>query len=80
MVEHSERLVIVADGSKLGQTAMASVTGADRIATLITDDQAPAQELLELEALGVEVVQVTRPPRRSPGRSQDPPGGTDGDR
>ena len=27
MVEHTERLVIVADGSKLGQTAMASVAG-----------------------------------------------------
>jgi DeoR/GlpR family transcriptional regulator of sugar metabolism len=70
MVEHSERLVIVADGSKLGQTAMASVAGSDRISTLITDDKAPRQELLELEALGVEIVQVTRPARRSPGRSE----------
>src|SRR3984885_5513327 len=48
--------LIVADGSKLGQTAMASVAGCDRIATLITDDKAPPQELLELEALGVEIV------------------------
>jgi DeoR family transcriptional regulator of aga operon len=74
MVEHSERLVIVADGSKLGQTAMASVAGSDRISTLITDDKAPRQELLELEALGVEIVQVARPTKRSPGRG----GATDG--
>jgi DeoR/GlpR family transcriptional regulator of sugar metabolism len=69
MVEHSERLVIVADGSKLGQTAMASVTACDRISTLITDDGAPQQELLELEALGIEIVQVARPPRRAPARA-----------
>ncbi len=43
MVEHAERLVIVADGSKLGQPAMASVAGADRISTLITDDKAPVR-------------------------------------
>jgi DeoR family transcriptional regulator, aga operon transcriptional repressor len=68
MIEHAERVVIVADGSKLGQTAMASVAGADHISTLITDDGAPAQELLELEALGVEIVQIPRPARRTPGR------------
>jgi DeoR family transcriptional regulator, aga operon transcriptional repressor len=69
MVEHSERLVVVADGSKLGEVAMASVTTASRIATLITDDQAPQQELVELEALGVEIVQVQRPARRGAGGS-----------
>jgi DeoR/GlpR family transcriptional regulator of sugar metabolism len=79
MVEHSERLVIVADGSKLGQTAMASVAGADRITTLITDDAGPEQELLELEALGVEVVRVPRPARRSPGRSGEMDAGADGE-
>ncbi len=41
MIEHSDRLVIVADGSKLGQTHMASVAPADRISTLITDAAAP---------------------------------------
>jgi DeoR/GlpR family transcriptional regulator of sugar metabolism len=60
MIEHSDRLVIVADGSKLGQTTMASVAPADRIATLITDHDASTQELVELEALGVEIVLVPR--------------------
>jgi DeoR family transcriptional regulator, aga operon transcriptional repressor len=74
MIEHSERLVIVADGSKLGQTAMATVAAADRITTLITDDEAPRQELVELESLGVEIVQVVRPARRSPGRGREADG------
>jgi DeoR family transcriptional regulator, aga operon transcriptional repressor len=60
MIEHSDRLVIVADGSKLGEVTMASVAPADRITTLITDDAAPTQELVELEARGVEIVLVPR--------------------
>jgi DeoR family transcriptional regulator of aga operon len=65
MIEHSDRLVIVADGSKLGQTHMASVAPADRIATLITDDDASPRELVELEALGAEIVLVPRRAARS---------------
>ena len=63
MIEHSDSLVVVADGSKLGQIAMATVMPASRISTLITDDDAPAQELIELEALGVEIVKVPHPRR-----------------
>jgi DeoR/GlpR family transcriptional regulator of sugar metabolism len=59
MIEHSDRLVIVADGSKLGETTMASVAPAARISMLITDDKAPPQELIELEAIGVEIVTVS---------------------
>jgi DeoR/GlpR family transcriptional regulator of sugar metabolism len=72
MIEHSDRLVIIADGSKLGQTTMASVAPADRIATLITDHDAPSRELVELEALGVEIVLVARRAGRSADRRGDP--------
>jgi DeoR/GlpR family transcriptional regulator of sugar metabolism len=77
MIEHSDRLVILADGSKLGQTTMASVASADRITTLITTDNAPAQELVELEALGVQTVVVPHPggrsaERRTPHSQADP--------
>jgi DeoR/GlpR family transcriptional regulator of sugar metabolism len=72
MIEHSDRLVIIADGSKLGQTTMASVAPADRIATLITDHDAPTRELVELEALGVEIVLVSRRAGRSADRRGDP--------
>jgi DeoR/GlpR family transcriptional regulator of sugar metabolism len=65
MIEQSDRLVILADGSKIGQTHMASVASADRITTLITDGTAPAQELVELEAVGVEIVHVPRSGGRS---------------
>jgi DeoR/GlpR family transcriptional regulator of sugar metabolism len=68
MIEHSDRLVILADGSKLGQTTMASVLPADRISLLITDATAPTRELLELEALGIEIVTVERPEVRGADR------------
>jgi DeoR/GlpR family transcriptional regulator of sugar metabolism len=70
MIEHSERLVIVADGSKLGETAMASVAPAQRINTLITNASAPPQELIELEALGIEIISVPAPAPRSAERSR----------
>jgi DeoR/GlpR family transcriptional regulator of sugar metabolism len=77
MIEHSERLVIVADGSKLGETAMASVAPAQRITTLITNASAPPQELIELEALGIEIVLVqtagARSAERGGGRQGNPP-------
>jgi DeoR/GlpR family transcriptional regulator of sugar metabolism len=79
MIEHSDRLVIIADGSKLGETTMASVAPASRIATLITDDSAPTQELVELEALGIELVLVPHPKGRSAERRGDaPPAETQG--
>ena len=66
MIEHIDRLVVLADGSKLGQTTMASVAPARRISTLITDDNAPPRELIELEAIGIEIVQVPRVVPRQP--------------
>jgi DeoR/GlpR family transcriptional regulator of sugar metabolism len=74
MIEHSDRVVVVADGSKLGQTTMASVAPADRITMLITTANAPRQELVELEALGIEIVLVPPPGPRSGERANvEPP-------
>jgi DeoR/GlpR family transcriptional regulator of sugar metabolism len=64
MIEQSEHLTLVADGSKIGTTTMATVAPASAIDTLITDSTAPPSELLELEALGIEVVVLTRPDAR----------------
>ncbi len=55
MVERSDRLIVVADGSKLGVRTMAAVAAADRIDTLVTDSTAPPQELDALRSLGVEI-------------------------
>jgi DeoR/GlpR family transcriptional regulator of sugar metabolism len=60
MIEHSARLTVVADGSKIGATTMAAVAPARAINTLVTDSTAPAAELGELEALGIDVVVVDR--------------------
>jgi DeoR/GlpR family transcriptional regulator of sugar metabolism len=60
MIEHSEELTIVADGSKIGATAMATVAPAGAIDTLVTDDAAPKDELAALEALGIDVVVIHR--------------------
>jgi DeoR/GlpR family transcriptional regulator of sugar metabolism len=60
MIEQSDELTLVADGSKLGQATMAVVAPASAIDTLVTDSTAAPQEIEELEALGVEVVVLDR--------------------
>ena len=47
---------------------MASVASAEKIGTLITDAHAPTQELVELEAIGVEIVLAPGPAQRSADR------------
>ena len=68
MIEQSASVTVLADGSKLGQAAMAAVAPANRIDVLITDSSAPPSELIELEAVGVRVIVVDRDsnPRRRP--------------
>jgi DeoR/GlpR family transcriptional regulator of sugar metabolism len=60
MIEQSASVMVLADGSKLGAAAMAAVAPARQIDVLITDSSAPRRELIELEALGIEVVIVDR--------------------
>jgi DeoR family transcriptional regulator of aga operon len=55
-VERTARLVVLADGSKIGVATSAIVCPASRIDTLITDPTAPADELASLRALGVGIV------------------------
>jgi DeoR/GlpR family transcriptional regulator of sugar metabolism len=69
MIEHSEELTIVADGSKIGARTMATVAPATAIDTLVTDDAAPADELAALEALGIDVVVIRRAGEDGPART-----------
>ena len=55
-IERADRLVVIADGSKIGTAANAVVAEAVRIRTLVTDAGAPGDELAALAALGVEIV------------------------
>lgn len=55
MIAASARVVVAADGSKFGQTAMAVVGAVDAVDMVITDATAPAEALDALRAAGVEV-------------------------
>ena len=55
-IDRAERLVVVADGSKIGVAANSVVVDAGRIETLITDATADDTELERLAALGVRIV------------------------
>jgi DeoR/GlpR family transcriptional regulator of sugar metabolism len=58
-IAHSSRLVLLADGSKIGSDAHAMVAPAAAISTLVTSTGAPADELRRLRDAGVEVIVVT---------------------
>jgi DeoR/GlpR family transcriptional regulator of sugar metabolism len=60
MIERSERLIVIADGSKLGSRTVAAVAPASTIDSLITDSSAPADELEALRDLGITVEVVDR--------------------
>lgn len=55
MVSHARRLMVVADGSKIGQVTVAKVADASAIDILVTDSSADPHELAELTELGVTV-------------------------
>ncbi|HYX83407.1 MAG TPA: DeoR/GlpR family DNA-binding transcription regulator [Gaiellales bacterium] len=64
MTEHSDALVAVADGSKLGAVAAAVVVPIEAITTLVTDETAEAGEREALRARGVNVMVAPRAPDR----------------
>jgi DeoR family transcriptional regulator of aga operon len=61
MVTHAQRVIVVADGSKIGRLALAQVATTDQVDMLITDSTADADELDALRRSGVEVVVVDVP-------------------
>ena len=73
-LERTERVILIADGSKVGAATQIVVGRADQITTLVTDPSAPPDELDELRRLGVEVLIAERaaPARPDPiGESAD---------
>lgn len=79
MIEQSDQLIVLADGSKLGSRTLAAVAPADAITTLVTDSTAPDGELNALRALGINVEVVQRVPAEG-GRNADlEPPSHDGD-
>ena len=56
MATRSRRTVVVADGSKIGNAALARMVGLDEIQMLITDSSADRGELEKISAEGVDVI------------------------
>jgi DeoR/GlpR family transcriptional regulator of sugar metabolism len=57
-IKAARRCVVLADATKLGQVAFASVASADQIDVLITDAEPNNPVVRELEKLGVDVIHV----------------------
>lgn len=57
-IGQAERVIVLADGSKVGVAQRMVVGPASLIETLVTDLSAPATELTALRALGIDVVQA----------------------
>ncbi|WP_446915604.1 hypothetical protein, partial [Klebsiella pneumoniae] len=55
----SERIIVIADGSKIGAATSSIVGPADRVTTLITDPSASPSELAALRDQGVQIVVAT---------------------
>lgn len=62
MVQHARRVMVVADGSKVGRVTAAPMVGCDRIDLLVTDSSADPAELARLRDAGV-VVHLVEPRR-----------------
>lgn len=55
MLQRADRVVVVADGSKIGRITPARMADAAEISDLVTDASAPLDELAALSSLGVQV-------------------------
>jgi DeoR family transcriptional regulator of aga operon len=58
LIDRARRALVVADSSKVGQTAFARICEADRVDELITDSVADAGELAGLREAGIAVTTV----------------------
>jgi Transcriptional regulators of sugar metabolism len=74
-IEQAERVVVLADGSKLGTATSAVVSPADVVDELVTDSSAPSAELAALGRLGVRVVLAGSTEPRDPGSEAPGPSG-----
>lgn len=59
MATQAQRLIVVADGSKIGRLSLSPVASAEEIDVLVTDDSADPAEVELLRAAGVDVVLVS---------------------
>lgn len=67
-LDRTDHVIVIADGSKVGDATAIVVAPANRVATLVTDPSAPPAELAKLRRLGIEVLIAERaaPVRHEP--------------
>ncbi len=70
-IARAERVIVLADGSKVGRAATSVVAPAEAAHTLVTDASAPAAELAALRGLGVNVVIATADVATGPTTHED---------
>lgn len=58
MIRQAQRVVLVADATKFGQTALARLGPIDEVDVVVTDSRLPAATVDELKALGCSVILV----------------------
>ena len=56
MVKAAQRVVVLADSSKLGREHLVRFAGVDDVDVLITDDEADPDVVTEIESHGIEVL------------------------
>jgi DeoR family transcriptional regulator of aga operon len=68
-IARADRVVVIADGSKIGTAGSAVVAPAERVESLVTDPSAPRAEVDALRAHGVAVILAgtDRSEQRRPG-------------
>jgi DeoR family transcriptional regulator of aga operon len=57
-LEKTERIIVLADGSKFGDVALSTVVPINRVSVIITDTGADPVEVERIAAEGVEVIGV----------------------
>ncbi len=58
LIERADRVVVVADGSKIGRIAFARICSLDQVDELITDEGGHDDTVAALEQVGVQVTRV----------------------
>jgi DeoR family transcriptional regulator, fructose operon transcriptional repressor len=56
MIAAAKQVIVLADSAKFGQAALSAFAGLDRIAVVITDEQAPPEMVAQLTRRGIEVL------------------------
>lgn len=56
MIQQANQKIVVADSSKIGETARAVICQINEVDVVITDDQAPAAQVAAIEEAGVKVI------------------------